>query len=577
MSHNKRRLDRLECSLNSRQAVLLWLQEIHQYPSLLEYARSLLDRPETGVRLLQLRDQVERAIQEAMKGRPRGEVEQAVRQAVLDILFLYYLHSHVNQRAALNQPVWDLKLAVLAEQRSGMLREQDALRNRRLLAMQLSLEIPYPLDRDTAASVEAAIRHHVTTWQQLEEEIEGWVLEHLIQQGATELPERSYGYRNGKFDPAVDKVNQEAIRASFQDEARFEKFKAGQDYSYGLSDVTDEVFNQHYHRMVSALQQLIDSGEVQAGATVHLDTVPMPFLQDAPLLEGVWMDGHVVELAEWGALLRAKGYVGADSFDEHPLAWQRFARVDTAESDQDEVKELRRQAARRLVKFPGRTRDIDGRAYLHFEDYCRWRGRKVKGVLRAAVQRGFVTASWNAWLDANGGDGVATQAGVPVGRLEVWAEGCPYQTPVDEADDYVRRRERLLDSLINRDSGGKQAERVRQWQDWVAQLLAELYLFRQAVASICRRYFDGQEILFPETAEQLGQVVDGLEEMVAMFNQEFADQSEQQGRVDLEAVRERVGEDGAQFRAILVDMARASTLVAAREGRAAGAPLECYL
>ncbi len=579
MSYRKRRMDRLECSLNARQAVLLWLQEIHQHPSLLEYARSFLDRPETGLRLLQLRDQVERAIREAMKGRPRDVVEQAVRQAVLDILFLYYLHSHVNQKAALNQPVWDLKLAVLAEQLSGMLREQEALRDRRLLAMQFSLEMPYPLDRNTAACVEAAIRRHVTTWQQLEEdgELEGWLLEHLIGQGATELPERSYGYRNGKFGPTVDESNQEAVRQCFQNQAQFEKFKAGRDYSYGLADVTDEVFNLHYHRIVSALQQLVDSGEVQAGATVNLETVPIPFLQDLPLLDGVWMDRHVVELAEWGALLQAEGYVAGDSVDEHPLALERLVRVGGAESDRDEVKELRRQAARRLVKFPGRTRNIDGRPYLHLDDYCRWRGRRVKGKPQKKVEQAIVTVSWNSWLDAQGGAGVATVAGVPAGRLRIWVEGCPYRTCPDGADDELRRRERLFDNLDSRDSELKQTEQLRLWQAWLAQLLTELCWFRQAIASISRRYFNGRSVLFPDADKQVQECIELAEQLAKTFNDEFAGEGDQCGRMNLEAISRDVEKDASHQQTLLVDLARADTLLAAGERKAAAGLVERYL
>ena len=41
--------------------------------------------------------------------------------------------------------------------------------------------------------------------------------------------------------------------------------------------------------MVIAVRELVDSGRVQGGASVFLETVPVPFLQDTPLVEGEWV------------------------------------------------------------------------------------------------------------------------------------------------------------------------------------------------------------------------------------------------------------------------------------------------
>ena len=69
-----------------------------------------------------------------------------------------------------------------------------------------------------------------------------------------------------------------------------------------------ESTNRHYDRMMMALYSLADSGKVQGGASVYLETVPMPFLQAAPLVEGEWLDRYVVGLAELGARLDVQGY-----------------------------------------------------------------------------------------------------------------------------------------------------------------------------------------------------------------------------------------------------------------------------
>jgi hypothetical protein len=60
--------------------------------------------------------------------------------------------------------------------------------------------------------------------------------------------------------------------------------------------------------MVTAIRELMDSGQVQWGASVYLEAVPVPFLWAAPLVGGEWLDRHVVGLAELRALLKASGY-----------------------------------------------------------------------------------------------------------------------------------------------------------------------------------------------------------------------------------------------------------------------------
>ncbi len=53
------------------------------------------------------------------------------------------------------------------------------------------MHMPYPLDLETAAAIDAAKRHHVLTWEVLEEgdEIGEWVRESFIAKGKTPLPD----------------------------------------------------------------------------------------------------------------------------------------------------------------------------------------------------------------------------------------------------------------------------------------------------------------------------------------------------------------------------------------------------
>ncbi len=166
--------------------------------------------------------------------------------------------------------------------------------------------------------------------------------------------------------------------------------------------ITDHPLNRHYDEMVHAIHQLVDSGDVKCGSSAWLETAPIPFLQLATLIEGEWLDRHVLMLAEMGAMLMEKGYQLQETNDHHPLAWPHFINNLGSEVNQEEIHGLRQQVSRRLKRFPGRTKEIGGRPYISFEDYCSWQGRKVKSDLRSSVSAGFITVSWNTWLDIKG-------------------------------------------------------------------------------------------------------------------------------------------------------------------------------
>ncbi len=185
-----------------------------------------------------------------------------MRRAVRDVFFLFHLHQQVNTKVMLEQRAWNLLLAVLTERLLTMVEEHYSARRGRYIAERVSMEMPYPLDSQTAATVQAAIQHHVTTWEQLEdgETIQGWLLDHLINQGATQLPYEYYEFSDGRYRPGVNEANEKKVRACFRDEAQFERFRSGEDYSNGLADITDAEFNAHYDRMVAALHGLVDSG-----------------------------------------------------------------------------------------------------------------------------------------------------------------------------------------------------------------------------------------------------------------------------------------------------------------------------
>ena len=95
----ERRLAKVEASLSPRAAVLRWLAEAQQFPSLVDFTRSIIDLPVSAAPLTQIGESVEAAVRSAMKGEPRQVVESAVRRAVGDAVFLLALVLKLNGAA----------------------------------------------------------------------------------------------------------------------------------------------------------------------------------------------------------------------------------------------------------------------------------------------------------------------------------------------------------------------------------------------------------------------------------------------------------------------------------------------
>ncbi|HZA25841.1 MAG TPA: hypothetical protein VFA32_25140 [Dehalococcoidia bacterium] len=253
------------------------------------------------------------------------------------------------------------------------------------------------------------------------------------------------------------------------------------------------------------------------------------------------------------------------------------------------MKKLWKQTQKHLSSFPGRTRDIQGRPCLHFQDYIRWRGRKAKGDLRSGLGRGLVLASWNQWLAANGGDGAATLEGVKVSRLGSCLEGYRYHLCRDpeEAAEERRRRESLLKGLRGWKPGSASDDRYQRraawWSEMARDFLCELYSLRQAADGISQRYFDGHQVLFPSKASDFARLVNCVEELVEGYNEDFANEFGQEtgpapeglesanppSFIDNAALKEAVAPAARQHTTFLVDMAKAEALDAMGESQTA--------
>ncbi len=98
MSARRRRLQRIETELTPTQAAVLWLQEAHRFKSLQAYGQWLAGQPDAAFPLYRLHDLVVPAVEQAMKRAEREERDQAVRAALREVGFLFFVHQQANAR-----------------------------------------------------------------------------------------------------------------------------------------------------------------------------------------------------------------------------------------------------------------------------------------------------------------------------------------------------------------------------------------------------------------------------------------------------------------------------------------------
>jgi hypothetical protein len=93
-----KRLEQIAVSLTPEQAMLHFLQEAQQFPSLPALVLHYRDLPESQWPLYHLHDQVEHAITQALKGQDRVRMDQALREAHREVYFRFYLFTGLNAR-----------------------------------------------------------------------------------------------------------------------------------------------------------------------------------------------------------------------------------------------------------------------------------------------------------------------------------------------------------------------------------------------------------------------------------------------------------------------------------------------
>ena len=579
MSKNIQRVAKLETGLTPKQAILLWFQEAHGFNTIFEYIHHLKSQPDSAAPIPRLTDQVAEAVKQTLKGQPREDINRAISQAHRDVLFLFFLHQQINGKLATEWRYYWTRLLLLSRELKSLLREQAQDRKMRWSQIRVGMDMPYPLDSETAAAVEAAKQHYVMTWELLEEgdDLGQWLLESFLAKGNTALPDGVYGMMSGAKHLYSKMPTEDEVRPLFEDAESFQKFLDGEDYSYGLADVPDAEYEAHYEAIVSAIK-----GVAKQGIVVDMPSVPHQFLQEAPLVNGEWIDGYIVELAEWGARLVEKGLLLEESGDYHPMAWKRIINQEHGSEACAAVSmKLWQQTRKRLAAFPGSTRVIDERQYLNFADYLKWRGRRNKGDLKFGMRRGLVVSSWNQWVESQGGEGVVTLAGVAAGILDCYLDGYRYRVcrNAGELAEEVSRRESLLESVQVGKPDSSNDERFRQrvehWKISALGFLPEIYILSRAINSISQRYFEGQDPLFPEVNEGFDQLLNLVEKLVNIYNEALAGDIERSERlliepgegqnqspltIDLAGLVETVQGSAREQVAYLVDMAKADAL-----------------
>lgn len=584
------RLDRLEHSLTPRQAVLLWMEEAHKLGSLRNYALTLKGTPDGEFPLVKLPQMVEKPIREAMKGQKREWVDRAVERAIKDVFFLFKLQFQANIDFIQEYQKATMVLAWLLE-KLRRLRETAWLSYDTTNAWyEVCRQLPYPLNAETALAVKAATDNWVETWKLVDDGgiVADWVRAYFLSQGKTELPFSAIYLQPGDYPVPkyVSVPTKEEIGSLFPDEASFNEFLSGADFSNALSDIRDAQFDSLHDAARAEMEALVAKGRLKQGTVLFLETVPMDFLRQVPLVDGEWMDAYVIELAEWGAILMKRGYSFKSVDDNSPYAVDRIGKVvdgNFVDADAGVLESTRKAARASLARYPGRRKEFEGRRYISFSDYSAWKRRSVKGKLEANLSHGLLARSWNRWVEEGG-----VLAGVKAGLIECFTQDYAFAVfPDVQVEKRIKDRNRLLAGLRahslhdmeNNEDGHfmrlhsyekkTYRARVREWKELARAFLEEIYVLQLLTDTLSQRYFEGHSVLFPDVQERLDALIQGWEDLVDWYNDSIASEIEEHVRsldtpspfwLDAGLVKEQAQDKLPERMTYLVDQARAETL-----------------
>ena len=451
-----RRLEKVEKTLTPRDLVDLWLDELASFDSIEAYVLWLAEDSAARALPTKLLKQAVNGAPKGSRGRP-GQISPQSLGSLSEAYFQYELvlrtNLHVHellhrQSLAVATTAW-----AAVETRERLWRITKAFE----VWSALTKGAPAPRSKEDPA-VAAALRNDVTGFDDLEMiEIPRWLSLHF-----------------GRQNLSGDEIR--ACRDALE----------------------------------AAIHDLVQSGLLRQGSKVRLSEVTNTVHYEAPLLAGEWLDQAAVEEVERVALA-ARTFELKMSVFADPVVPFQFQRRDSAgnraDASWEEVDAFFDDAVTPLSRFPGRTKEIAGRSCLHLDDYRAWPERKAGGKLEFV--HGVVTASWNSWLAANGGEEHAELAGIRVSKLD--------------PERRMRRRITLsMKGLMvsdDRTSGPADVEYVLITLPSIACcLLTEIRATVLAAERLQNSYFHGRRILFRAQAGALDELAERARQCVEDYD-----------------------------------------------------------
>lgn len=559
MTSQTSRLRKVERDLSPNDAAVLAIKETLALGSWKRYAETVSAKPwwDDPWRVAELNftqgrhHQITRALS--------GPSDGICRDRQQEFQFLKFLFHRVTQTVTSME--LKVKLQVLRLSQEWM--DKTVCRLQGLAAQASICQAAYPLDADTAAAVEDAFDQSVIPSRQVEINVAGWVRNDLADRGIARLPKYLRRYsgvcsaenrrRGGKR--FLDPVSMSELRALFGSEGVLDDFLTGRDFRRGYPGIRDTDVCTMFDATNAALSKLAADGILEKGRCVHLPTVPMFFLRNAPIVDGRWLDLVTIELAECGAMAISRGFTLEESADVHPLRTARICprKVDASTRHfpwSDQMTKWRLQARRNLAKFPGKRKEIGNRPYIDLREYFGWSGRKIKGSLQAQVvtEEGFAVRSWEAWIKDHGGFRRAKLSGVTVGRIGFLEERPHFAIigSIREAAAEQQLRDEVsftqvltigpvpgLECNVPLSMGGsKETNRDRfrsTWRNTLLDFAGSMFLLKSAISKIEQRYFNGRSIVFPDSLKEINRHLDFAHRLAAWFNLDICELPSGQG------------------------------------------------
>ena len=174
------------------------------------------------------------------------------------------LLASVNGKLLSEERYYLTRWLVLNNELNSLLKERSLNPQIRWNRIRVEMQMPYPLDKETAAAVDAAQRHYVMTWEMLGEgdELGDWVMESFLAKGKTALPDDAYGLIRQTKHLYSNVPTEAEVKGLFEDAESFQQFLDGEEYSYGLADVPDALDDAHYEAIVCVIKGVVPPGNV---------------------------------------------------------------------------------------------------------------------------------------------------------------------------------------------------------------------------------------------------------------------------------------------------------------------------